>query len=277
MTNLKTTLGSLLLLLFSSINVNAQFLKLEDAKKIKASKVIMALTDDESVNEAFRKAISSFWTLTEIAEELPTTEAIKQVKGDGKVTVLMLGKDVTKNYTDNADGWTTVKSASGLYIGLNTKGEKNANLMQHIPEWSEEQLAFGLQSIQDMVGSMIDNKVESNFKLKDIYAARGSEIKNYTLLVNSAFLDDNMGAEAIKKVYPFDFKIVSNEEFKTAILEKRENVCYLNSAPVPVGEGIRFVSYVMSTTEPKTYAVFLNGARSTSKKTFTSIVKAIGK
>lgn len=275
MKNLKATISLLFMVLFTSMNVNAQFLNLDEAKKIKASKVILAMTDDEAVNEALRKAIASFWTLTEIAEELPTAEAIKKIKEDGSVTVIMLGKDISKNYTDMGNGWSAVTSATGIYIGLNTKGQNNANLMQHLPEWSQEQLAFGLQSMQDMVGSMIDNKVETNFKLKDIYAARGPEIKNLTLLINSAFLEGNMPAEDIKKIYPYKFEVVSNEEFAAAILEKREDVCYLNSAPVPVGDGIRFVSYVMSTTEAKTYAAFLNGARATSKKTFSAIVKAI--
>lgn len=273
---LKTTILSLAFILFAVINTNAQFLNLAEAKKIKSSKVILALTDNEEVNEAFRNAVANFWTLTEISEELPTLEAIKKVKSDGSVTVLMLGKDVTKRWTDNGNGWETATTATGLYIGLNTKGEKNANLIQHIPEWNEEQLAFGLSSIEDMVASMIDKKVETNFKLKDIYATRGKEIKNYTLLVNKDFAG-GMTEDEIKKVYPHKFELVSNEEWKKAVLEKTEGYCYLNSAPVPVGDEIRYVSYIMSTTEAKTYAVFLNGVRATSKKTFTQIVKAIGK
>jgi hypothetical protein len=276
MKNLKMLAFPLLLILLTAIKSNAQFLNLAEAKKIKASKVILALTDSEEVNEAFRNAVINFWTLTKISEELPAREAIAKLKSDGSVTVLMLGKDVSKKWTDNNNGWTTVTSASGIYIGLNTKGDKNANLMQYIPEWSEAQLAFGLSSIEDMVGSMIDNKVETNFKLKDIYAERGNEIKGLTLLINEKFLD-GMNAESIRKVYPHKFEIMTDSKWKKIVLSKTEGYCYLNSAPVPVGDGMRYVSYVMSTTESKTFAVFLNGPRETSKKTFSSIVKAIEK
>lgn len=277
MKNVQTTFLVLFTVLLTMFQSNAQFLNLDEAKKIKSSQVIIGLTDNEEVNEAFRKAVKNFWTLTEIAEELPSEEAIKKVKKDGSVTVLMLGVDVSQRREDDGTFWGKVTEASGLYIGVNTKGEDNANLMQHIPDWSEAQLAFGLSSIEDMISSMIEGKVETNMKLRDTYAARGPEIKKLKLLINADFLDKGMDEATIKSLYPYPFSIVSGKEWSEAILEKREDVCYLNSAPVPVGDAIRFVSYVMSTTEAKTFAVFLNGVRSTSKKTFSALLKAIGK
>lgn len=254
-----------------SLTSFSQFLNLEDAKKIKKSHVILALTDSEEINDRLRQMVAEFWTLTEIAEELPLSKAIEKIKPDGSVTIIMLGRDVSSNWSDQGNGWSTLNKASSPYIGINTKSKKEANLQQHIFGLSSEQFAFGLSSIQDMVNTMVDNNLASNAKVMPVYKQRSSILKQCTLLIDEKTLDKKTTDAVIKAAYPHKYLVVSHEEWVDAIVTKNEGYCYVNSVPVPVGDQIAYISYVVSTDKTQTIGVFRNGGTELSKKALGNI------
>lgn len=249
-----------------SLTSFSQFLNLEDAKKIKKSHVILALTDSESINDELRKMVKEFWTLTEIAEELPLAKAVEKIKPDGSVTIIMLGRDKSTNWSDEGNGWETKRSASSPYIGINTKSKKEANLQQHIQGFNSAQFAFGLSSIQDMINTMIDGNLASNAKVMAVYKKRANIIKQTTLLIDESSLGKKTTNEVIKSAYPNKYSIVSHEEWVEAITSKKEGYCYINSVPVPVGDQIVYMTYVLTTDKNQTLGIFRStGGTETTK------------
>ena len=270
--NLLFTIGILSCTYFS---VNGQFLNNEEAKNLKKSHVILGLTDNEDVNEIFRNAVKEFWTLTEIQEEMPVKEAISKVKSDGSVTVIMLGSDVSKRSSDMGNGWTGITKASSLYIGLNTKGHSNANLMQHTRGWSEEQLVFGLTTLQDAIEAIITHNLSGMAKVKDVYDERSPSLKNFTLLIDKSTMDPKLTEAIIAENYTHPFELVSHEDWVKAIMDKQEGSAYINIIPVPVGDKIAYLGYVISCNELEAFMYFRshkNGAL--SSKSMAEIMKA---
>ncbi len=259
-------------LFISVFSVSSQFLNLADAKKIKSSKVIMGLTDNEEVNTIFRAALASHWSITKIDEELPLKEAILKIKKDGSVTVIMLGVDVTKKSNDVGGGWTNYTRASAVYIGINTNGSQNANLIQQLPSWTDDQLAFGLTSLQDMIATIIDNNLASNMKVKEEYQKRAPSLKANTLILDKTLLESGLTEATIKTLYPHPFSIVSHEDWVAAIVDKTEKISYINTIPVPVGDVIAYISYVVDAGTQQTQAFYRVKDATVTKKTFKEIL-----
>lgn len=273
MKSIVTSITLFVLFFLCLSSANAQFLNYEDAVKLKNSHVILGLTDNEEVNEIFRNAVKNFWTLTEIKEELPVKDAIAKIKDDKSVTVIMLGRDVTTNWSDLGNGWQSITSASGLYIGLNTKGNKGANLMQHTSGWSEVQLLFGLTTIQDAISSIIDNNLSGMAKVKDVYDKRSPNLKNYTLLIDKSTMDSKLTESIIKENYSHPFQIVSHEEWEEAIFERKEGFAYINIIPVPVGDQIAHLGYVIACSELEAFMYFRTKEDELTSKDVASIMK----
>ncbi len=269
--NLLFTIGILSCTYFSA---TGQFLSNEEAKNLKKSHVILGLTDSEDVNEIFRNAVKEFWTLTEISEELPVKEAIDKVKDDGSVTVIMLGTDVSKRSSDMGNGWSGITKASSLYIGLNTKGHTNANLIQHTRGWSEEQLIFGLTTIQDAIEAIISHDLSGMAKVKDVYAKRAPSLKKLTLLIDKSSMNSKLTEAIIAENYTYPFEVVSHEDWVKAIMDKQEGSAYINIVPVPVGDKIAYVGYVISCEELEGYMYFRNKNGELSNKSMAEIMKA---
>lgn len=242
----------------ASQNSNAQFLSNENAKKLKKSKVIIGTTADSTTNAWLVEAVESTWTLTEISEILPLEEALQKKMTGGNITVIQLGVDVTHR-TTHSNGWEIETESQGGYIGLNTKGYPEADLMQHLSYNSKAQFVFGISSLQDAVSTIIDDNLKGMSKVRGSYNSRTLDTKNTTLYVCDAFIKEGIEVEDIKASYGGDVELVSPEEFENVILEKKENCAYLNFVTVPVGDQTRSVAYLLDSDNQQTFKIFLNG------------------
>lgn len=264
---MKNRLLSLSVFIFGFCNVaNAQFLKNEDAHKLKKSKVIIGLTSDSTMNQALLDAVGIAWTLTPIYDTMPLKEALEKQKKEGGITVIQLGVDVTSRTSSNGAFVVKTKSSGG-YIGLNTKGGKQADLMQHLSYDSPAQFVFGLSSLQDAVNTIIDENLSGMIKVQGVYQTRKSKLKGKTLFICKDFVFDGITLKDIKAAYQGEVELLEADEFEKIIPEKETNGVYLNFVSVPVGDTFGFVAYVMGCDDQKTYNLFRNGKSNGLTKT----------
>ena len=249
----------------------AQFLKNEEAHKLKKSKVIIGLTSDSTLNQALLEAVGIAWTLTPIHDTLPLKDALEKQKKEGGITVIQLGVDVTSRTTTQGRMEIKTKSAGG-YIGLNTKGGKQADLIQHLSYNSPAQFVFGLASLQDAVNTIIDENLSGMMKVQGAYGARKSKLKGKTLYICKDFVSDGITLNDIKSAYQGNVELLDVDDFEKVILEKENNGVYLNFVSVPVGDTYGFVAYIMGCDDHKTYNLFRNGkSNSLTKSTLKDL------
>ena len=78
-------------------------------------------------------------------------------------------------------------------------------------------------------------------------------LKDKTLLVSIDDLDEGVTEEDIKKKYPFDLKVVSEDEIQDAFIDKNPKTAVMHLIPTEVGDGTIFAKVVVDTYEAKTY------------------------
>jgi len=256
-----------------SHNVNSQFLNNENAVKLKKSKIIVGLTNDSTTNAWLLQAVKSSWTISEDYETLPIKEAIKKLKAEGNITIIQLGVDVTHR-TEEFNGWEIEIESRGGYIGLNTKGYDEADLMQHLSYNSRAQFVFGLSSLQDAVNTIVEENLSGMSKVREVYASRKKDLKGKTLYICENFVSKDVTVSDIKTAYSGDVELVSIEKFENIILNKKENAVCLNFVTVPVGDTKRSVAYFFGCDNQQTYDIFVNGkANWVNKKTLKKMSK----
>ena len=90
-----------------------------------------------------------------------------------------------------------------------------------------ERMIYAVRNLRDILNNYKDNDYRNSYlyKVKDYK----EYLKSHTLyLRRSELYEDKLNTrESISKLYPYDFEIVSDEEWMEAIMTKKENVLYL--------------------------------------------------
>ncbi len=268
-----TSFFTLLFIFFFNHFSNAQFLNNEDAKKLKQSHFIVGLTNNDSLNEHLLKAVENSFILSDEYETLPIKDAIEKLKTNENITIIQIGTDYTSNTTQH-DQWETVSKSSGLYIGFNTKGKKNANLMQYLNSFSEAQFIFGLTLLQDYVNLIVEENLKGMSKVRGAISDRNPELEKKTLYINQELLNKKTTIDDVKASFKGKVKKVSQEEFDKMIIEGEEDAIYIEIVRVPVGDTHAYLAYLISSDQRICYDLFSNGKkRILSNKTLSKLSK----
>lgn len=269
------------------------------ASTIKNGKIIIGLYEHEKkesaeeakeiddINTVLTSIIKQYWTFSEIADVMPLKAAQKAAKKDPNLFVLYPGTNSVRG--GNAGGYRIVTKSDALLLSTGSKDFLNAIDFPNIPTGiNKASLVFAVTSMQNMV-EQIYNKQKMG--LTSIYLSMNDNIpslKSKTLLIPDYLLDEDVTSEMFGENYPFNFKIVSTEEYSQKVLEKDSSYCYLVYLIQPAGSSFAHMLYwidaangafsaklrISSAVQIKGSAFFKNGKSKTINK---RILKDIAK
>jgi len=255
-------MNKILLLLIAfilfSTSVFAQIPKLEHIKNLKESKVIIGLSGNEDLNKSLKELIPKYWTLCPIDGALPYKEALEKAKEDDNTYVIFVSSIVSRslrhNYTEN---WDIRLISSGKFVGL-SNGKKKPLMRSYIPASDNvvpgESIAHGLKFMQTLFTSMIEEQ-KGAMKVVGLYKQQAKELVNKTLYIPEVWLHKKLTKEIITKEYGSNFKIVSETEWKDAILNKKEGVAYVILIPYPMAGQYMFQHHIFDSETNQLYAI----------------------
>ena len=236
----------------------AQMITLSDVKEIKQSKLILGLPDDPELAESFKKMVKDFWTYIPIKEELPLGEALEKSKKDDKIMVLCMANKKSSSLNRGKAGNQYKWVSMGLQLEIQKRNGKMV-AYQAFPtfgedrEITEEGLAFGLTSLQFTIKSMISLEIKSNLKIEKAYEEVKHKLRKDTLYILEGWLDDDLTESEILKIYKKKFKIVGYDQWKNAILERKEGIAYLVVVGVPIGGNYAYHHYLVNAKTGNVY------------------------
>ncbi len=243
----------LAIIAFSFFSAEAQLLRRSTVDDIKQSKIIVALTEDERLNEVWKAAIQNRWKFTEIIDYVPEKEAFKKVKSGEADYILFLNTKVVARSRDYKRGdYIDVYRNEGMAVELKKRKMTNGPVAgQYIPpfgddnEYAEAFVNFGIDALQYQFETMINNDLKSNMKLYDAYNKNGSQLKDRTLFVLDGWIHKKITIEEVKEMYLGKLEVVPFADWKEAILEKQEGRAYVVVVPVPTGKSYIYLHYLM--------------------------------
>ncbi|MBQ3635859.1 MAG: hypothetical protein II951_09625 [Bacteroidales bacterium] len=203
-----------------------------DYQNLKSTKTMVVVDDNmfSDYNAAIKTYMASDWKITEF--EFISRKKFEQRKGDPSYSFLM----TTNGYYRDDDS-----KEKYTYLSL-LMGKKGAQI-NTMPDLISIPLCYSATTDQTYVYKMLafmrfmlnhvekvnnDPKLVSDSPLVQ-YRKDKKSLANKTLyLIKSELAKDIQSEKAIKKVYPYKFKFVGEDEIKQAIEEKDESVVFLH-------------------------------------------------
>jgi len=231
----------LILMLFTQpvfLLAQAPFPTTEDGKMLLASKTCVVLENDpfSMYNPAIKKAVTDYWTLTPY-EFIDINEFNKRRTDPAYSFIVLLETDYEKDKT----------GATFVFVNL-ILGKKVKNL-EEMPEFcaipidfaGEEaegdydyKLGMVIRFVQQHAQVVMDNPKSSGVRFLKYYNKFVTEVVNRTILAREEDMDATLrSAEEISKAYPYPFLIVSEDEIRKAIAEKRPGTLILHKVAPP--------------------------------------------
>ncbi len=230
---MKTKLSAVILL-FSTLLLSGQapFPDKEEIKQFMASKTCVVLEQDQfsSYNVFIKEAVKKYWTLTPY--QMISVQEFNKMRRDPAYSFIVLTQT---NYEKD--------KANTLYNFLNLLQGKNVSKLGELPEICAIPLSFAgeddyeynykfgaiLQFMQKHAQMISDDPSLTGRKYLKYYNENIPKVKNKTILIKEEDLAPEVSTiDKIKAIYPYDVKIVSEEEIVKAIQEKTPNTLILH-------------------------------------------------
>jgi len=230
---MKTKLSAVLLL-FSTMLLSGQapFPNKDEIKQFMASKTCVVLEQDQfsSYNVFIKEAVKKYWTLTPY--QLITVQEFNKMRRDPAYSFIVLTQT---NYEKD--------KANTLYNFLNLLQGKNVSKLGELPEICAIPLSFAgeddyeynykfgaiLQFMQKHAQMISDDPSLTGRKYLKYYNDNIPKVRTRTILIKEEDLAPEISTiDKIKAIYPYDVKIVSEEEIFKAIQEKTPNTLILH-------------------------------------------------
>lgn len=235
----KLILPALLVLLSLPIKAQAPFPDKDEIKQFMGSKTCIVLEDDpfSSFNAYVKDAVKSFWTVTPY--EFISIVEFNRRRTDPAYSFILLTQT---NFEKDKTG--------GLFNFINLIEGKKVRDLGENPEICAVPLSFAgeddteygyklgviLAFMQKHARMISEDPSLTGRKYLKYYNVNAPEVVKKTILVKEEDLAPELRTiEAIKAIYPFPLKIVSEEEIKKAITEKTPSTLILHKVG-PVGE-----------------------------------------
>ncbi|NQY29861.1 MAG: hypothetical protein HRT69_10355 [Flavobacteriaceae bacterium] len=254
----KILLQIIAFVLFST-SVFAQIPKLDHIKNLKESKIIIGLSHNENLNINLTKMVNQYWNLCQIDGALPYKEAIQKAKNDDNTFVIFVSTMTSRGLKHNFDeNWDFRLISSGKFVGL-SNGSKKPLMRSYIPSSESlipsESIAHGINFMQTIITSMIEEQ-KGAMKVIGLYKKEAKELANKTLYIPKVWLHKKLTPEIITKEYgSTNYKLVSYEEWKDAILNKKDGIAYVILIPVPIAGQYMFQHHIFDSATNQLYAI----------------------
>jgi hypothetical protein len=228
-----------LLIMPLMLKAQAPFPSAEEIKQFLGSKTCIVLEDDpfSSFNSFAKEAVKSFWTITPY--EFITIPEFNKRRTDPAYSFIVLTQT---NFERDKTG--------GLFNFANLIQGKKVSKLSDNPEIcavplsfaGEEDIEYGnrlgiiLAFMQKHAKLISEDPSLTGRKYLKYYNVNVPEVGKKTILVKEEDLSpDISNIEAIKAIYPFPVRIVSEEDIVKAINEKTPNTLILHKVG-PVGD-----------------------------------------
>jgi hypothetical protein len=130
------------------------------------------------------------------------------------------------------------------YVGLPNLFPKKADL-----QW-------GMETIHWYFNARLANAKARD--IREMYQANSSKLADMTLLIRETDLDVELKPSAIKKIYPYPYKLVNQETFDSVILNHSEGYAYVISSGTMEQGGasvVRFNQYITNAKDGTPYVL----------------------
>jgi len=221
------------------LNSQAPFPSADEIKQFMGSKTCIVLEDDpfSSFNAFAKEAVQSFWTITPY-EFITILEFNKRRTNPAYSFIILTQTNFERDKT------------GGLFNFANLIQGKKVSSLSDNPEIcavplssaGEDDIEYGdrlgiiLAFMQKHAKLISEEPSLTGRRYLKYYNVNAPEVIKKTILVKEEDLSPNISTiEAIKAIYPFSIKIVSEDEIVQAIKEKTANTLILHKVG-PVGE-----------------------------------------
>ena len=208
------------------------------------------------MDDNFLKMVKEFWKMNTDVVSMPYEDAKKLCKDNKKDTISILCIAQVKT-------WFTVKSFGYSYRVLKLgralciENAKGKTLYKHFIPIDKERgvtgecLAFGVSSMNYILGFMLANKVNKSSDVLFLVDANAKELKNKTLVIGEGMKHPKLPLEEIPTYYSGKIQWVSDQEAKDVILQKKD-AAYVMPVKMPNTIG-NYLYYVMDGATGKIY------------------------
>lgn len=239
-------------------------------KKLKGKELEFYQNQVDGNNYALQTSIEKYWKYNSEIKYLPLKEAKALLKSKPKEYALL----TINKYTDYeikhiGKGWTRDKS-------LNSNLSSNPSMLKYDPGTRYTEAAnqisylsidmpsniiyvnlpnllvsfpdgvYGVMQMQYILDHLCENE---KLSYRDVVKERnGANLKNKTLLLCKDDLDKKLTEAAIKKIYPYKFKIASLDEINQAIVDLSPDYVIAQIVSVQGGKGNVFVHFLSETS-----------------------------
>jgi len=229
---------------------------LAEIKYIQRAKFIVAETGKQNMDENFIKAVRENWKINSEISVMPYEDAKKLANENKKDTIVILSIAQVKT-------WFVVKTPLYEYRVLKLgralciENAKSKTLYKHfIPTVKEkgvtmECLVFGVSSMNYVFNFMLANKIDKSTRVPFLLEENAKELKNKTLVIGESMMHPKFPLADISKYYSGKVSIVSDQEAKDVILNKKD-VAYVMPVKLPNTAGNYFY-YIVDGATGKVY------------------------
>lgn len=222
-----------------TIDKNEEFAqKLEKKNQLEKLKVYNSIieTYNSSIKQYVDKYITNFPKI-----EYVTAAQFSQFKKDQLKNIYTLKYSVSDDIgsvpgSEDGDGWVKVPLEKTELDSNEVFSYSRIELLEYDAKGKENELF-----IEVAFYNLIFTKGELEYAISQLgkkctnqsnVSDKDKEISSKTLIINESNLDKGITESDIKKVYPYNFKIVSNTEFKNQLLNQDGSILCLMVFPV---------------------------------------------
>ncbi len=286
----------LMSLLFLKEKSNAQLGmgKVEDIKKLQTMTLVVVLRKEnpstvkslskkpnelknyrlniEKYNKEFKLAMDSFWFYKQELKyvELPYDRWDRNAKKELEKELNSKEKDyayimqTASNYSFGTYDMefyhrdVTGLKLSDLVVGFGDKSVPVGGTKLPFVDPSEADFIYGIQQIKTYFDFRLTKAEKSRKEAKAEYLQNAVKLKEKTLLVDKALLQNGLTEKEIKTVYPYLFKITDRAEIDQAIINRDDKYAY-----------VQVVAIGASTAGRRSHGEAMHGGISVTKSSLT--------
>lgn len=242
--------------LFSHAQVNKY--SLEKANSIKSCKLLVGTIGCEDFDDNLMSAITEFWNFTEVAGQVPVEEGIKKTKNNKEFVLLKMRKLKSDSVTNRFGELKYKYIRKGFQFDI-CSGRKRLFSFTVSPGddfiFSKEELYYAISAMNDALSFMFEKKLTKKKELTAAMRERSPMLQHKILLISEECLDNGMHKEDVDSIYGAPVAIVSHEEWKDAIINRKPDTAYLIINPMTSKYNFMYLHVIMDAESGIIYGI----------------------
>lgn len=231
----------------------AQNFGLKELGEVSGGTLVVGLSGNDTIDDYLKEAIDRYWNFKEISDYLPLEEAEKMAKKDKRLFVLHLGRGASCLPTRRR----YVSVAHRVMISDGKSFFSKPKIYSYYPTYGDpgsitrEGVLFGVAALEHTCKIMVEDYIKSYWKWNAIFNKYNDELANKTVLLLENWLEEDLTEQEIQEIYPYPVKVVNDQVWLDAVVNKKENLVPVVIVPIPQAGNFTYVHYFWESGEPK--------------------------